>query len=206
MRPAGKVALVGPTVNIAGTRLVSMRLSAIFRSRQDAARASELYMAIVAQARQPGFYEVLGVPDTVDGRFEMIVVHIVMVLRRLRGAGSEGKAIAQALFDQMFADMDRNLRELGAGDLGVGRRVKRMARAFYGRAEVYEKGLDGPKGVLEDAVARNVYGTISSPAHQAPDMASYIRREMASLSELDGSDLLAGRVSFGSPPCLEPSR
>lgn len=183
-----------------------MRLSAIFARRQEALRASELYMAIVAQARQPEFYEVLGVPDTVDGRFEMIVVHIVMVLRRLRGAGPEGKAISQALFDQMFADMDRNLRELGAGDLGVGRRVKHMATAFYGRAEVYEKGLDGSEGALEEAVARNVYGTLSSPPHQAVDMASYIRREMVSLSELDGSDLLAGRVSFGPPPSLEASR
>lgn len=183
-----------------------MRLSNIFGRRQETMRATELYAAIVAQARQSGFYEVLGVPDSLDGRFEMIVVHTVMVLRRLRGAGSEGKIIAQALFDQMFADMDRSLRELGAGDLGVGRRVKRMAKAFYGRADVYEKGLDGPKGLLEDAVTRNVYGTVSSPAHQASDMASYIRREAASLSKLDGSELLAGRVSFGAPPRLEASR
>ncbi len=183
-----------------------MRLSAIFRRREEALRASDLYMAIVAQARQSGFYEYLGVPDTLDGRFELIVVHTVMVLRSLRGAGSKGKAIAQALFDHMFADMDRNLRELGAGDLGVGRRVKRMATAFYGRAEVYEKGLDGPKGLLEDAVTRNVYGTVSPPAHQASDLASYIRREMASLSRFDGTDLLSGRVSFGTPPCLKTSR
>lgn len=183
-----------------------MRLSAIFGRRQEAVRAAGLYTTIVAQARHTGFYENLGVPDTLDGRFEMIVMHTVMVLRRLKGTGSEGKALSQALFDQMFADMDRSLRELGAGDLGVGRRVKRMAKAFYGRAEVYEKGLDGPKGALEDAVARNVYGTVSSPAHQASVMASYIRREMALLSELDGSDLLAGRVSFGTPPCLEASR
>jgi cytochrome b pre-mRNA-processing protein 3 len=183
-----------------------MRLSAIFRRRPETLRATDLYLAIVAQARQSEFYEVLGVPDTLDGRFEMIVVHAVMVLRRLRVTGSEGKAIAQALFDQMFADMDRNLRELGAGDLGVGRRVKRMATAFYGRAENYEKGLDGPKGELEDAITRNVYGTVSASARQASNMASYIRREMASLSKLDGKDLLAGKVSFGIPPCVETSR
>jgi len=163
-------------------------------------------MAIVTQARQSGFYEGLGVPDTLDGRFEMIVVHMVVVLRGLRGAGSEGKAIAQALFDQMFADMDRNLRELGAGDLGVGRRVKRMATAFYGRADSYEKGLDGPKGVLEDAVTRNVYGTVSPTSRQVSGMASYIRHEMTSLSKRGASDLLAGRVSFETSPRLEASR
>ncbi|MHA1573528.1 MAG: ubiquinol-cytochrome C chaperone family protein [Alphaproteobacteria bacterium] len=180
-----------------------MRLRTLLRRRQAAQSASDLYMAVVAQARQPEFYANLGVPDTLDGRFEMIVIHTVMVLRRLRGVGSEEKAIAQALFDQLFADMDRSLRELGAGDLGVGRRVKRMAVAFYGRAEAYEKSLDGPKGALEAAIARNLYGTLSSPAVHASLMARYIRREMAALAKQDGSDLVAGRLSFGSAPRLQ---
>lgn len=207
----GKLAPVALCVNIANSAevsnsgLVSMRLSAIFGRRQGASQASDLYLAIVAQARQSGFYEVLGVPDTLDGRFEMIVVHAVMVMRGLRSAGSEGKAIAQSLFDEMFADMDRSLRELGVGDLGVGRRVKSMASAFYGRAEAYEKGLDGPEGVLEDAITRNLYGTASPAAQQAADMASYVRREVAALSKLDGTDLLEGRVRFGAPPCLDVS-
>lgn len=177
-----------------------MRLRAIFGHRQEAVRANGLYLAIVAQARQAGFYEHLGVPDTVDGRFEMIVVHAVMILRRLRGAGAEGKKLSQALFDRMFADMDRSLRELGAGDLGVGRRVKTMAKAFYGRAEVYEQGLDGPEGALEEAVERNVYGTVASSARHASEMTRYFRHEMASLSEFNEQDLLEGRVSFGPPP------
>lgn len=205
LAPVALCVNIAKSVDISSSGLVSMRLSAIFRRRQGASQASDLYMAIVAQARQSGFYAVLGVPDTLDGRFEMIVVHAVMVMRSLKGAGSEGKAIAQSLFDEMFADMDRSLRELGVGDLGVGRRVKRMASAFYGRAEAYDKGLDGPKGVLEDAITRNLYGTASPPVHQAADMASYIRREVAALSKLDGSDLLEGRVRFGSPPSREVS-
>jgi cytochrome b pre-mRNA-processing protein 3 len=96
--------------------------------------ADRLYGAAVAQARNPAFYVECRVPDTLDGRFDLIVLHLCLLIRRLRREGETGATLAQALFDTTFDDMDRSLREMGVGDLGVGRRVKAMASAFYGRA------------------------------------------------------------------------
>ena len=115
----------------------------LFRSEAAEASASLLYEAIVGQARRPEFYRGLGVPDTIQGRFEMIALHAFLVLRQLRADGPGAARLAQALFDLMFADFDRSFRELGAGDLGVGRRVKTLAKAFYGRLVAYGAGLDG---------------------------------------------------------------
>ncbi|WP_374466727.1 ubiquinol-cytochrome C chaperone family protein, partial [Ferrovibrio sp.] len=91
-----------------------------------------LYRAIVAQSRQAGFYREHGVPDSLDGRFDMIVLHSFLVMRRLRRIGAAAEPLSQQLFDLMFADMDSNLREIGVGDLSVGKKVKAMAQAFYG--------------------------------------------------------------------------
>ena len=103
--------------------------------------ADALYVRAVKQARQPKFYADMGVPDNVDGRFDMIALHVFLILRRLKQENARSQATAQALLDAMFTDMDRGLRELGAGDLGVGRRVKVMAKAFYGRVAAYDRGL-----------------------------------------------------------------
>src|SRR5512135_2803202 len=110
----------------------------LFKRGPHEAEATRLYDAIVSQARRPEFYEGGGVPDSIDGRFELIVLHAYLVLRRLRAAGGAGEPLAQALVDVLFADLDASLREMGAGDLGVGKRVKRMATAFYGRIGAYE--------------------------------------------------------------------
>src|SRR5450432_4115159 len=130
----------------------------LFRPDPNAAPAARLYDAIVSQARQPDFYAAGGVPDSIDGRFEMIVLHAYLVLRRLRGAGEVAEPLAQALVDRLFADMDASLREMGAGDLGVGKRVKRMATAFYGRVAAYEAG--DKRGDMAEALARNLFGTV----------------------------------------------
>src|SRR5687767_4178845 len=124
--------------------------------RPDAARksAEELYAAAVAQARRPEFYASLGVPDTIDGRFELVALHTFLVLRRLKGQGQAAEA-GQALVDLFIQDMDASLRELGAGDLGVGRKVKAMAQAFYGRIAAYDSGLAGSAATLEAALRRN---------------------------------------------------
>lgn len=117
-----------------------MILSRLFRSGAPS-RAIGLYRAIVIQARQTVFYSVHGVPDSVDGRYEMIALHVFLVLQQLKASGEGG--LAQDLFDTMFADMDQSLREMGAGDLGVGRRVRAMAEGLYGRIAAYEAGLAG---------------------------------------------------------------
>ncbi len=159
-----------------------------------------LYGRIVEQARHPAFYAECGVPDTIDGRFDMIVLHAVLVLRRLRREGEEGRALGQATFDVMMDDMDRSLREMGVGDLGVGRRVKAMARAFYGRAEAYEAALEAGGGALDDAVRRNLFGPVAPPPDASSAIAAYARLEAAALDSQAGGDLLAGEVRFGGPP------
>lgn len=174
----------------------SVALRTLFRRTTDRDVARDLYGAIVNQARQPGFYAEMGVPDTVDGRFEMICLHAFLVLRRLRADKSDS-ALSQALFDTMFEDMDRNLREMGAGDLGVGRRVKAMAKALYGRIAAYDAGLDADRAKLVEALLRNAYGTVEPTPDQASRLAEYMLRENDSLRTAGPSELRAGRVAFG---------
>ena len=119
--------------------------------------AERLYLALVTQARQPMFFQVLGVPDTVLGRFEMISLHAFMLFQRLRD--TEDGALAQDVHDVMFADMDRSLREMGVGDLGVGKRVKKLASNLYGRIAAYEQGLAGDDATLAAALRRNLFAT-----------------------------------------------
>ncbi len=162
--------------------------------------AGRLYLGVVAQAREPAFYTAMGVPDTVDGRFDMITLHAWLVLRRLKGEAGRPADTAQALFDTMFDDMDHNLREMGAGDLGVGRRVKTMARAFYGRLAAYDEGLAGDDDALATALGRNLYRGADPGADTLAALAGYVRREAAALARQPLDDLLAGRVEFGPPP------
>ena len=100
-----------------------------------------LYNRVVEQARRPAFYTTCGVPDTLDGRFDMIVLHAFLLFHRLKLDHPRSADLSQSVFDLMFADMDRSLREMGAGDLGVGKKVKTMVRACYGRIAAYEAGL-----------------------------------------------------------------
>lgn len=167
-----------------------------FKRRNAAADA--LYAALVEQARRPVFYARLGVPDTVDGRFEMIVLHMFLALHRLKGE-PEHEAFGQALFDTMFADMDRSLREMGVSDLSVGRHVKTMAKGFYGRAAAYESGLaDASGAVLADALRRNVYGTLAAAPDPAP-LAAYVRASAAGLAVQRAAEVIAGRAHFAEP-------
>lgn len=171
----------------------------LFVSRKTHPIAATLYASAVNQARLPIFYQDYGVPDTFDGRFEMISLHTYLVLRRLQMPGSETKALSQALFDTLFADMDRSFREMGVGDLGVGKRVKAMARAFYGRVSAYDEGLVGKQGAMEAALRRNLYGTTSPTDEQLVNMEAYFRREAARIDTCSIDDLEAGAVSFGTP-------
>ena len=155
----------------------------LFRSpaKGPEAAARRLYEAAVAQAREPGFYQRLGVPDTVDGRFELLSLHVFLLLRRLKREGEAGAAVAQALVDLLFVNLDESLREMGAADLGVGKRVKRMASAFYGRIAAYEAGLAGAPEALAAALGRNLYGTVASSPAERQAAAAYLQRSVASL-------------------------
>lgn len=176
-----------------------MLLSRLLRNSAAEAPVERLYQAIVAQARTPTFYERFGVPDTLDGRFDMIALHVFLVLRRLKAEGEAGRALAQALCDRFFADLDRSLREMGAGDLGVGRRVKAMAQAFYGRVAAYESALAGPAAALDEALERNLFGTVTPAPERISAMARYVRGEADALAVQPYAALGAGMITFGTP-------
>jgi cytochrome b pre-mRNA-processing protein 3 len=116
----------------------------------------ELYGAAVKAARQPYFYEQLGVPDTLEGRFDMVGLHAFLLIRRLTPEPG-GQALAQAVFDAMFNDMDVNLREMGVSDLSVGKKVRIMWEAFHGRASVYSEAMAVGPEALAEALERNVW-------------------------------------------------
>ncbi len=161
--------------------------------------AQALYEGAVAQARRPDFYLHCGLPDSLDGRFEMICLHSYLVLRRLGALGPEGEALGQAFVDHLAQDLDRSLREMGVGDLGVGKRVRRMAEALRGRIAAYEEGLSGTAGELEAALRRNAYGTTEPQSAQIALLADYLRREAGAPP---APEILNGSVAFGPPPQL----
>ncbi len=177
-----------------------MVLGRWFRRDGQGAPARSLYRKLVVQARRPEFYRDCGVPDTLDGRFELIALHAFLVLHRLKAGRPDSEDLAQALFDTMFLDMDQSLRELGAGDLGVGPRIKRMAQGLYGRIAAYQAGLEGPAAELEAALARNLYGTVEPGPGSLREMATYLRRESVALAAQDGAARAAGDLKFGAPP------
>lgn len=170
-----------------------------FRRNQFRDAADQAYRLVVEQSRLPAFYAMLGVPDTLDGRFEVICLHAFLYLHRLKAEGAPAAALGQQFFDRMFADFDRSLREIGTGDLSVGRQVKRMAEAFYGRIRAYEDGLAGDDAALCAALARNLYGTASASDEQLARVAAYLRREAQSLAGQPAAALLAGAMTFGAP-------
>ncbi len=179
-----------------------MILDTLFRKRRLSTPAGLIYGALVAQARDPWFYSELGVPDTVEGRFEMVALHGFLVLNRLKTARRHGLPLAeqlgQAIFDMMFADMDRNLREMGIGDLGIAKRVKALVKGFYGRIKAYEEGLAGTDGLLAEALDRNVFaGAAADGAAQA--LAVYLQDSVACLGDIPLEAMMGGRLAFAPP-------
>ena len=172
----------------------------LFGSRPHEDSARKLYAGIVEQARRPEFFLACGLPDTVDGRFDLLVLHVFLVMHRLKRDRAETAELSQALFDVLFQDMDESLRELGAGDMGIGRRIKAMAEGFYGRILAYERALDQGADALEHCVRRNLYGTGEAGPGQVRAVAQYIGREVAALASQDLARLTRGEVVFGPAP------
>jgi len=173
--------------------------------RREAARS--LYMAAVRQARDPTLYTAGGVADTLDGRFELIVLHVVPLMRRLRRCGEAGTQLSQALFDVMFDDMDQSLREMGVGDLRIGKRVKQMARAFYGRAKAYDQAFDQAPGAerrraIAEALERNVFNNEPPPDIRLQAMVHYVEKFLEALDDQSSEALLGGEVALPSVPPL----
>ena len=165
--------------------------------------AQRLYAALTAQARRPDFYLTCGVPDTIDGRFEMVALHAFLLFRRLKGHGEKAGAVAQSVYDVMFGDFDVSVREMGAQDLGVGRRIKFMTEAMNGRFQAYEAGLAQGGPELELALKRNLYGTIEPVEECLKRMTDYVKRADTELTALPIDQLMRGVLHF---PALEPDR
>jgi len=158
---------------------------------------ASLYGAIVAQARNPAFYQAYRVPDTATGRLEMIMLHAVLVLRRLQDDTTGGRELGQGLFDRFCRDMDHNMREMGVGDLAVPGKMRRIGEAFYGRQAAYRAALAGPQGEnLVAVLARNVFA--GSPERGgAVRLAAYSREAVRRLMCQHG--FARGELSFPDP-------
>lgn len=157
-------------------------------------RAEALYWACVEQARSPVFYAELGVPDTLEGRFELITLHVGLLIRRLNAEGETGKAVAQDVFDAMFRELDSALREMAVGDMSVGKKIKAMGEAFYGRMKAYDDGLTaGDPRQLDAAFARNLLDEDASEADARP-LSNYAISVQASLAGQDGEALMFGAL------------
>jgi cytochrome b pre-mRNA-processing protein 3 len=172
----------------------------LFRRTPRDDKIAILYGAIVAQARDPAFYRRFGVPDTANGRLEMIILHTILVLSRLEAAGEPLRPLGQALFDHFCSDMDANLREMAVGDLAVPRKMKAIAEAFYGRKRAYTAAIAAPEpGALATALARNIYGGTAGDTAPAGGLAAYVREAVRRLDALDAAALQRGEVAFPDP-------
>jgi len=180
----------------------------MFFARWRARRANRLLIdqihgEIVAAARAPALYREAGVADTIEGRFEMVVLYAALLVRRLLALGPQGADVAQELVDRVFRGFEDALREMAIGDAVVARRIKTMAGDFAGRSRAYAAALDsGDEAALAAALARNVYGASAPP--EATGLARRVAAAAAALDLASFEDFAAGRFRF--PPAEGEAR
>src|SRR5262249_13348545 len=188
----------------------------LFRRDPRTATITALYGAIVAQARTPEFYLTFGAPDTAEGRFDLIVLHLALFCGRLgreglgsKGLGSEGlgsegadglaQSLSQGVFDMFCRDMDHSLREMGVGDLTVPKKMQKLGEAFYGRLEVYDRALAEPgDDALTAALARNVLGA-AAPMAGARRLAAYLHAAVPQAAAAPLAQVAEGLLHFPDP-------
>ena len=152
----------------------------------------------MSQARAPVLYKAYGVPDTLDGRYEMFALHLSLLVNRLADDGDYAD-FSQELYDKCFGNIDKGLRDAGIGDMGVPKHMKRMMKGFNGRVHAYSEGLKGGVSVktLDEAVARNIYGTLEKPSKETVRaMRSYMKANAKALAAQSLNDIMNGSVSF----------
>lgn len=171
----------------------------LFRRGGNRTIIDALYGKIVASARQPGFYSAWDVPDTPLGRFEMLSLHMFLVMHRLRGEDGASAALSQELADEFFKDVDHSLRELGIGDMGVPKRMKKLAKMFYGRVGTYGSALNADdRAELAVALKRNVRSD-AGDWPQAPHLADYVFAAREMLARQPSQAIQEGAVGFPEP-------
>lgn len=174
-----------------------MSLRRIFKPRPARVAGQALYEAATIQARQPAFYERLGAPDTVEGRFELYSLHVVLLLNRLKGEDA-GDA-SQALFDTYVSALDNTLREMGVGDLTVPKKMRKLGQAFYGRAKAYDSILpDRDRAELTALLERTVYD--EAPSDGRERMADYVLASVDSLAAQPLQAILEGQPKWAAIP------
>jgi cytochrome b pre-mRNA-processing protein 3 len=170
-----------------------------FRRAPRHASIAALYGMIVAQARSRAFYGDYGVPDTVNGRLEMITLHAMLFVHRVEGEPPPVRRLGQDLFDEFCRDMDASLREMGVGDLAVPRKMRAIGEAFYGRQTAYRTALAASgQGLLAEALARNVFA-VPSPANGALRLATYVREAVHVLAAQDAAAFSSDELRFPDP-------
>jgi cytochrome b pre-mRNA-processing protein 3 len=169
----------------------------LFRKNTATDAVYGVYRAIVAQSRQPVFYADWSVPDTVTGRFDMISLHMALLFRRLRAEPQSTKAFSQAVFDLFFKDMDRSLREMGAGDLAVPKKIQKMGNIFFGLLAAINEAMDrGDREALAIVLSRNIYE--GSDMDAARRLADYAMTQDAVLASQSADVIGTGTVTFGT--------
>ncbi len=160
---------------------------------------ARLCAAATRHARSEAFYLAMGVPDTVEGRFELLTLHVILLIDRLKSATGAAAEIRQTLFDAYVGDLDGALREMGVGDLAVGKRMRRLGEAFYGRAQAFDDAFRAPAeaGALEDLIARTALQ--DAPGADPAPLAAYARRCREALAQSGIDDLVSGQPAWARP-------
>ena len=167
----------------------------LFRKNTATEPVMAVYSAIVAQSRQPVFYAEWSVPDTVTGRFDMISLHMALLFRRLRTETGPHKDFSQAVFDLFFRDMDRSLREMGVGDLGVPKRIQKMGNIFFGLLAALNEPMDrNDQPGLEAVLSRNIFD--GATGEHVAALARYLLLQDRALLSRSANDIVAGRIAF----------
>ncbi|MBB4286846.1 ubiquinol-cytochrome C chaperone family protein [Roseospira goensis] len=195
--------------------LFGARARARARDRAQARAVVEsLYGEVVRRARQPALYLTWGVPDTLDGRYDMLVLHAYVLFRRLGAlrreeaartgrdeAETEAGGLSQAVFDHMLRDLDTNLREAGVSDMRIGSRMKKLTKGFYGRVGGYDTALAaGDEAALRDALDRNVFQKSTAPPEGLAALADYVHALVAASETWTWDDLSHGVIRFPELP------
>lgn len=170
-------------------------LRSLFKPKPAQTAGRALYARVVEQARSPTLYRDLGAPDTVEGRFEVYSLHVVLLLERLRGHGEQATDVSQALFDAYVKHLDDALREMGVGDMAVGKKMRKLGEAFYGRGKNYQQALDQlpDRGPLEAILGRTVYAGVED---RSAELADYVLGQREALATNGLGSLLDGKVEW----------
>ena len=168
----------------------------LFAPRAAVAAGRALYPPLIVQARNPLFFTEGAVPDTTEGRFEIYTLHLALIVRRLRGEGDMAAEVCQTLFDTFLSGLDDGLRQMGVGDLSVGKKMRKLGEALYGRLKAYDDALkpDAAPGELAEVLSRTVYASVEgAPAEK---LADYARREDRALAAADLAAFLRGECPW----------